>query len=170
MHLKSITPMMFGLLLSGLSGTSSAAMIRADDIGDKYESKAQFSHSNLSKKDARQRKHGKSSKSYDIEQSSGRHHDEQDEYSSMDFNFSISGSGSHDDEDEHENEKENDEYEHEYASGLDDEWQGQKFDDDDYGHYDDDDHHLPAVPVPAAVWLFASGLIGLVAVGRRRNT
>ncbi|MGB5395914.1 MAG: VPLPA-CTERM sorting domain-containing protein, partial [Gammaproteobacteria bacterium] len=25
------------------------------------------------------------------------------------------------------------------------------------------------VPVPAAVWLFGSGLIGLVAVGRRRK-
>ncbi len=28
---------------------------------------------------------------------------------------------------------------------------------------------LQAVPVPAAVWLFGSGLVGLVAVGRRRS-
>lgn len=28
----------------------------------------------------------------------------------------------------------------------------------------------PPVPVPAAVWLFVSGLIGLLAAGRRRNT
>jgi len=27
---------------------------------------------------------------------------------------------------------------------------------------------LPAVPIPAAVWLFGSGLLGLVAVGRRK--
>jgi len=30
--------------------------------------------------------------------------------------------------------------------------------------------HAPAVPVPAAAWLFSSGLIGLVAVGRRNNS
>lgn len=29
---------------------------------------------------------------------------------------------------------------------------------------------LTAVPVPAAVWLFGSGLLGLVGVGRRRNS
>jgi len=29
-------------------------------------------------------------------------------------------------------------------------------------------HQLSAVPVPAAVWLFASGLLGLIAVGRRK--
>ena len=29
--------------------------------------------------------------------------------------------------------------------------------------------HVPAVPVPAAVWLFGSGLIGLVGVGAKRR-
>ena len=28
---------------------------------------------------------------------------------------------------------------------------------------------IAAVPVPAAVWLFGSGLIGLLAIGRRRR-
>jgi len=28
---------------------------------------------------------------------------------------------------------------------------------------------VPAVPVPAAVWLFGSGLLGLVGVARRRQ-
>ncbi|MCK4834876.1 MAG: VPLPA-CTERM sorting domain-containing protein, partial [Gammaproteobacteria bacterium] len=28
--------------------------------------------------------------------------------------------------------------------------------------------NVPAVPVPAAVWLFGSGLIGLLAIARRR--
>jgi hypothetical protein len=29
---------------------------------------------------------------------------------------------------------------------------------------------VSAVPVPAAVWLFASGLLGLVGIARRRKT
>jgi len=29
--------------------------------------------------------------------------------------------------------------------------------------------YVPAVPIPAAVWLFGSGLLGLVAVARRKN-
>ena len=33
----------------------------------------------------------------------------------------------------------------------------------------DSDHGTPAVPVPAAVWLFGSGLIGLVGIARRRQ-
>ena len=28
---------------------------------------------------------------------------------------------------------------------------------------------VPAVPVPAAVWLFGSGLIGLVGIARRKS-
>lgn len=31
------------------------------------------------------------------------------------------------------------------------------------------DDPMPAVPVPAAVWLFLSGLIGLVCVARKKN-
>jgi len=32
-----------------------------------------------------------------------------------------------------------------------------------------DDAHLVATPIPPAVWLFGSGLLGIVALGRRRN-
>jgi hypothetical protein len=32
-----------------------------------------------------------------------------------------------------------------------------------------DDVSLTAVPVPAAVWLFGSGILGLVGVARRRK-
>jgi len=33
-----------------------------------------------------------------------------------------------------------------------------------------DSNFLPQVPVPAAVWLFGSGLIGLIGVGRRKKS
>jgi hypothetical protein len=33
----------------------------------------------------------------------------------------------------------------------------------------DDFHYGAAVPIPAAVWLFGSGLLGLAAVARRRQ-
>jgi len=33
-----------------------------------------------------------------------------------------------------------------------------------------DHHRVPQVPVPAAVWLFGSGLIGLVGVARRKKS
>jgi hypothetical protein len=33
-----------------------------------------------------------------------------------------------------------------------------------------DDVSLTAVPVPAAVWLFGSGLIGLIGIARRRKS
>lgn len=38
--------------------------------------------------------------------------------------------------------------------------------DDGYSHYTE---YGPAVPVPAAVWLFGSGLVGLATLGRRRR-
>ncbi len=37
-------------------------------------------------------------------------------------------------------------------------------------HHKHHDHKMPAIPVPAAAWLFGSGLIGLLAVSRRRKS
>lgn len=38
------------------------------------------------------------------------------------------------------------------------------------GRYDDASFDVAAIPVPAAVWLFGSGLVGLVGVARRRKS
>ena len=56
------------------------------------------------------------------------------------------------------------------AIALDDGWQNLFDQEEDITAYNGATVNVSAVPVPAAVWLFGSGLIGLVGIARRRTT